>query len=499
MTVMLISRGRGQSAVAAAAYRSGSTLRDGRYGITHRYAGRRGIAHAEILAPDDAPPWTRDRETLWNAVEAAETRKDAQLARLIEVSLPVELSADERLALLRDYIARELIAKGMIADLSMRGESRNPHAHIMLTLRPVTATGFGPKERCWNSRSTLVQWRSAWAARVNEHLARAGHAVMIDHRTLEAQQIELSPGRRVGISRTRRADQALPGHIAERIAEQQRIARVNGETILEDPTVALRALTHQRRIFSREDLAQFLRSRTGDVAQFDAAMNAVLRCPDCVALDPADGLEGRFSYRGLIEAQASLLRRVTSMAARRGHGVAPAPQVARAPGVAVAPNGASTAPSAMSDAERRVLGYVLDEGDAKALTLREEQKPAVLAAAHAAWRAAGFETVAAANSEHLAGAVEAACGIRALSADQWEERWQRREDELSKQTVLVIDGGQMIGLKQLERLVAAADRARGKMVLIADAGSLAAMKAEPPFLALWRRIGPPSDDAGSVA
>ncbi len=160
--------------VAAAAYRLGAALRDERYGVTHNYVGRRGVAHSEIMAPPDVPGWARDREFLWNRVEAGESRKDSQLARLIEIGLPRELGLDENVALLRDYIETEFVSQGMIADFSVRMAGSNPHSHILLTLRRVTSAGFGPKERRWNGKTTLLQWRAAWAERANEHLARAG-------------------------------------------------------------------------------------------------------------------------------------------------------------------------------------------------------------------------------------------------------------------------------------------------------------------------------------
>ena len=214
---------------AAAAYRSGSSLHDERYGLTHDYSRQRPVAHAEIMSPASAPAWVQDRETLWNRVEAAERRKDSQLARAIEVSLPVELSPVQNVALLRDYIAQEFISKGMIADFSMRAnDSNNPHAHILLTLREATASGFGPKMRHWNRKTNLLEWRSAWAERANQHLARAGHAVRIDHRTLEAQQIELAPGRKMGVGAREAGEQTLPDYLQERVAEQQRIAKENG-------------------------------------------------------------------------------------------------------------------------------------------------------------------------------------------------------------------------------------------------------------------------------
>jgi hypothetical protein len=479
LSVSLISRGRGQSAVAAAAYRSGTTLRDHRVGATHRYATRRGAVHSRILAPTQAPAWARDREALWNAVEAGEVRKDAQLARLVEVSLPVELTVEERLLLLEDFIAREFVAKGMIADLFVGGDAHNPHAHIMLTLRPVTPGGFGPKERSWNGRAALVGWRSSWAARANEHLARAGHGVRIDHRTLEAQKIDLLPARRVGVARARRTEEALPGHMTDRVVEQQRIAGANGAIILEDPTVALHALTQQRPIFSAQDLEQFLRPRTGGQAQLEQAMNAVLHCPDCIALDSAAGT-ARFTYRDLIEAEASLMRRSSAMAARRGHGAVADP--------------ADDAGSGTAGGERQALCYLLAEGDLKALTVSDSQKGRLLSQARMAWERAGLAAWAAAPTEHAAEVLKALCAIRCASVTRWEDLWRQGEERLDKRTVFLIDGCEDIPLKPLERLLGAADNARAKAVLIADHDSIRAMRVDPPFLAVWRRVGPLSDD-----
>src|SRR5258708_27022680 len=115
----VISRARGQSITAAAAYRSGSALRDERHGLTHNYTRSRKAAHSEIMSPAGAPAWVHDREMLWNRVEAGERRKDSQLARAIEIGLPVELCHPESLALVRDYIAPEFVSKGMLAAFSI--------------------------------------------------------------------------------------------------------------------------------------------------------------------------------------------------------------------------------------------------------------------------------------------------------------------------------------------------------------------------------------------
>ena len=193
LSAKVIGRAAGRSSVAAAAYRSGGRLRDARQGIEHDYSRKGDVVHSEILAPETAPDWMRDRDQLWNAVEAVERRKDAQLAREIEVALPRELGRDARLELVRGFVAREFVGRGMIADLSVHeGRARDgreqPHAHIMLSLRELTGDGFGKKAREWNAPERLTGWREAWAREANGALERAGHAARIDHRTLEAQR-----------------------------------------------------------------------------------------------------------------------------------------------------------------------------------------------------------------------------------------------------------------------------------------------------------------------
>ena len=126
----------------------------------HDYRNRReDLDGAEILTPRGSPAWAQDRARLWNAVEAAERRKDAQVAREVRVAIPRELSADDRRALVRDYAQRSFVDRGMVADIAFHGgQGENPHAHIMLTTRTLTPEGFGNKNRQWNKKEHLVTW-----------------------------------------------------------------------------------------------------------------------------------------------------------------------------------------------------------------------------------------------------------------------------------------------------------------------------------------------------
>ena len=192
MSVKVHSRSNGASSVAAAAYRSGEKLIDQRTDETHDYSRRDGVDDAKIHAPEDAPEWARDREQLWNAAEEAEVRKDAQVAREVEVALPVELSKEQQQDLAGGFIEREFVGRGMVADVAYHdGGGHNPHAHILLTTRTIGPEGFGGKERGWNRKELLSEWREAWARDTNQALERAGKQwSRIDHRSLAVQQQE---------------------------------------------------------------------------------------------------------------------------------------------------------------------------------------------------------------------------------------------------------------------------------------------------------------------
>jgi ATP-dependent exoDNAse (exonuclease V) alpha subunit len=313
----VISRARGQRIVAAAAVQAAAKLRDEYYGVVHNHLRREGVEFTEIAAPAGVPAWAFDREQLWNRVEAGERRKDAQLARAIEISLPAEFDLPRCIDLLRDFVLAEFVSRGMIADMSIRRtQLGNPNAHVLLTQRAANAGGFGLKMREWNRKGDLMNWRSAWADCANLHLARAGHAVRIDHRSFDEQQIELTPARRTGIGRTAADLETLPEHLQARFREQRRIAHENGSAILEDPTIAIRALARQRRRFTPEDLRRFLTSRTDGEAQLEAALSCVLACAELVGLNAGQAGPTLYTSRDLLEAEKALLRRAQNMRKR---------------------------------------------------------------------------------------------------------------------------------------------------------------------------------------
>jgi ATP-dependent exoDNAse (exonuclease V) alpha subunit len=207
LSASMIGRSSGRSATASAAYRAACVVRDERTGEVHDYGRKTGVEATLILAPEGAPDWAHDRMALWNAVEAVETRKDAQVAREITVALPAELDAADRRALVEGWVADQLVSQGMVADIAFHtphreGDQRNHHAHILLTTRVLGPEGFGPKERGWNGKDQLATWRESWAEAQNRALERAHVSERVDHRGLAAQGLEDLPTRHLGPAAT---------------------------------------------------------------------------------------------------------------------------------------------------------------------------------------------------------------------------------------------------------------------------------------------------------
>jgi len=178
--VKVIQRSKGRSSVASAAYRSGDNIKDNRQNLTFDYSRKQNIIHSEILTPDNAPEWTQDRAKLWNMVEQSETRKDAQTARDITISLHEELTIEENKRLIQNYIKNNFVSSGMVADLAMHDEKtadggRNLHAHIMLTMRELEEEEFNNKKnRDWNKKELVTNWRNSWEELSNEALKEKG-------------------------------------------------------------------------------------------------------------------------------------------------------------------------------------------------------------------------------------------------------------------------------------------------------------------------------------
>ena len=199
----IISRGKqGHSSVAAAAYRTGTKIRDERMDKLHDYSSRtKGVVDTVILRPENSPQWSAHTASLWNKVELTEKRKDAQLAREFILSVPRELNAKEQFELAVGWAQKELVSKGMVAEVSLHNpkSGKNPHVHILCTMRTINDDQFSAKKpREWNDKALLVHQRESWANDVNAALEKAGRSERVDHRSLKDRGLDQIPQPKIG-------------------------------------------------------------------------------------------------------------------------------------------------------------------------------------------------------------------------------------------------------------------------------------------------------------
>ena len=280
LSIKIISRGKGKSAVAAASYRSGEKIKNEYDGIVHDFTRKGGIAHREILLPQNAPQEFSDRGTLWNSVEKIEKSKNSQLAREIEIALPKELNREKQIELVREYVKENFVKVGMCADIAVHDKNDgNPHCHIMLAMRPLNEdTTWGAKSKKeyildkngekvklkngnyktrkidtvdWNEQEKAEQWRKAWADITNKYLEENSIQEKVDHRSYQRQGIEQIPTIHLGVSASQMEKKGITtdrGNINREIKYQNKI--------LKEITRRIKALLNWIRGIGKEEKAE---------------------------------------------------------------------------------------------------------------------------------------------------------------------------------------------------------------------------------------------------
>ena len=509
-----VSRASGRSAVASMAYRAGERLTNERDGITHDFTRKEGVEHAEIVLPEGVnADWARDRSDLWNAAEFAEKRKDARVAREFEVALPHELTAEQRLEATRELASALANRYGAAVDFAIHSphdasDVRNHHAHVMMTTRQVTEDGLGDKtyierENKWllaNGLPTtdmqLRDLRQTWEGIANEHLARAGHDLRIDHRSHMERGLEIVPTEHMGVHATQMERRGLD---VARTRLDEDAARRNADLIREKPEQVLSLITAEKSVFDRHDVARALHRYINDDAQeFQSAFAKVMASPALAELQPerTDPETGevtlaRYSTREMVEIESGMMESAQRMSAARDHGV-DRRHVERAIGAqdAAIQRGSGDASARLSDEQRRAIGHITGPERASVVVgFAGAGKSTMLAAAREAWEAEGYRVHGAALSGKAAEGLEESSGIQSRTLASWSRGWENERHQLGRGDVFVIDEAGMIGSRQLARFVGEAEARGAKIVLVGDHEQLQAIGAGAPFRAITEEIG----------
>ncbi|KAA1183882.1 Ti-type conjugative transfer relaxase TraA [Rhizobium tropici] len=524
-SVSVVARGSGRSAVLSAAYRHCARMEYEREARTIDYTRKQYLLHEEFVIPSNAPEWLRsmvaDRsissasEAFWNKIEDFEKRSDAQLAKDVTIALPIELTAEQNIALMRDFIDRHVIAKGMVADWVYHDAPGNPHVHLMTTLRPLTEDGFGPKtiavlgpdgNPIRNDAGKIVYelwagglddfnaFRDGWFACQNRHLALAGLDLRIDGRSFEQQGIELVPTIHIGAGATaidRKAEQAKTRSWAgsaklERIELQAARRSENARRIQRRPEIVLELIARQKSVFDSQDVAKILHRYIDDAALFQNLMVRVLQSPEALRLEReriafATGarVPAKYTMRALIRLEAEMANRAIWLSGRSSHGVRDAVIEATL-----------TRHSRLSEEQKTAIEHVAGpERIAAVIGRAGAGKTTMMKAAREAWEAAGYRVVGGALAGKAAEGLEKEAGISSRTLSSWELRWKEERNQLDARTVFVLDEAGMVSSRQMAQLVETVTKAGAKLVLVGDPEQLQPIEAGAAFRAIADRIG----------
>lgn len=519
-SVSIVSRGSGRSAVLSAAYRHCAKMEYEREARTIDYTRKQGLLHEEFLLPADAPRWVRslvaDRsvsdavEAFWNKVEAFEKRADAQLARDLTIALPLELSVEQNIALVRDFVEKHILAKGMVADWVYHDNPGNPHIHLMTTLRPLSEDGFGPKKvavidgdgqpvRTKSGKILYELWagstddfnvlRDGWFERLNHHLAIGGIDLRVDGRSYEKQGIDLEPTIHLGVGAKaieRKAEQKGDRPELERVELNEQRRSENTRRILRNPAIVLDVITREKSVFDERDIAKVLHRYIDDPALFQQLMLKIILNPEVLRLqrdtiDFATGekLPARYSTRAMIRLEATMARQATWLSNREGRGVSHS-----------ALDATFQRHERLSDEQKAAIERVAGPARIAAVVGRAGAgKTTMMKAAREAWELAGYRVVGGALAGKAAEGLEKEAGIQSRTLASWELRWNRGRDVLDDKTIFVMDEAGMVASKQMAGFVDAVVRAGAKIVLVGDPEQLQPIEAGAAFRAIVDRIG----------
>ncbi|MBY2936080.1 Ti-type conjugative transfer relaxase TraA [Rhizobium leguminosarum] len=524
-SVSIVARGSGRSAVLSAAYRHCAKMDYEREARTIDYTRKRGLLYEEFVIPAGAPTWLRamiaDRsvsgasEAFWNKVEAFEKRSDAQLAKDVTIALPIELSAEQSIALVRDFVERHITSKGMVADWVYHDAPGNPHVHLMTTLRPLTERGFGAKKiavtspdgnpmrndagkivyELWaGSADDFNTIRDGWFACQNRHLALAGLDIRVDGRSFEKQGIELTPTIHLGAGTKaidRKAEQANARSSAwspklERIELQEDRRTENARRIQRRPEIVLDLITREKSVFDERDVAKILHRYIDDAALFQNLMVRILQSPEALRLerdriDFATGIRtpAKYTTREMIRLEAEMVSRAIWLSGRASHGVREAVLEAT-----------FARHARLSDEQRTAIERVAGgERIAAVIGRAGAGKTTMMKAAREAWEASGYRVVGGALAGKAAEGLEKEAGIQSRTLSSWELRWNQSRDQIDTRTVFVLDEAGMVSSRQMALFVEAVSKAGAKLVLVGDPEQLQPIEAGAAFRAIADRIG----------
>ncbi|MCL6230283.1 Ti-type conjugative transfer relaxase TraA [Bartonella bilalgolemii] len=522
--------GSGKSAVSAAAYRHRTRMFDELEGShTHKYDKDKDLVHSEMNFSEDSKEWIMQQlryfntnekksEWLWNTVQNNE-RVNGQLAREIVIALPLELSKDQNISLVRDFINENFTSHNLVSDWVYHNKEGNPHVHIMHTLRPVTKNGFGSKkiavlnedgsikkslvtihdkkgnavrkeerivyENVIGYKDAMKKLRNSWGELATKHLSLSGHDIKVDMRSYEERGLSIKPTIHLGQSAHAMKEKGL---ISDAVQANEKIKQKSAKKIKENPDEVLKLISFEKSTFSRRDFAKIINRYVDDINDFNDIMMRLEKSDNLIKIKDHSNPNGTiYSTKEIIKTEYDMARSVVSLAQTTGHGVQ-SNKVFEA--IKFIENKDRSHPFKFAEEQILAVQHITENNGVAAIVgYAGAGKSTLLEAANVAWTNDGKRVFGAALAGKAAEGLEKSSGIKSKTLSAWELAWKNKKEQLRVGDVFVIDEAGMVSSKQLSRFVQKVEKVGAKIVLIGDPMQLQPIEAGAAFRAVVDHIG----------
>lgn len=448
-----ISRGKAQSAVASAAYRAAEKLHDKTIDKHFNYSRKQEVSYTEIMLPNGSDQKFKDRETLWNEVEKSEKRKDAELAKEYQISIPKELNKEQSIELIKEFTQRVFVDKGLAADVCFHKlESENPHAHIMTTTRTLDANGLSiKKDRSIKPKNYIVELRKEWEITANQYMQSKGIDESISASSYKSLGIDIE-----GIHTS------LGGADGKIHTELQR--EINSLKLLNDPSQIAIALTDKKAIFNDRDVNNFLNRHVMDEHR-DEVMSGLIKDDQLVVIDKEKGLYTSVDY---LASERSLVADVKEASKRHTFPVKQKvmDDVSREMGLSKQQETALAFCTKNDSNVKNIEGFA---GSGKSYTIN---------AIREVYERSGYSTVGLALSGIISDNLSKDANIEQSSTiASFLNRYDKGNINIDSKTVVFTDESSLIGVKDYSRIKSIVKEANAKIINVGDDNQLQAIQA----------------------
>ena len=457
-TTKIYSRGKGHSAVAAAAYRSATTLCDERTGETHNYENKEHVIYNSIMLPDGADEKFLNREYLWNKVEESEKRKDSALCKDIIIALPKELKEEEWIELSRRFTEEHYVSKGIAADIAVHNNEGNPHCHILLTTRRIlgnklsekkaTDLDAGHRYSAKIGKSFLADkniTNNYWRELQNKYFEENHLDIVVDQNYLISQRHE---GRVTNEAHYVKQENAL------KVEQSKEIA-------LNDPDLAVTILSKRNTVMSEKDIESFAYKHSSSKEEFQKVKESIINNKNVIELGPGDDGRLRYTTKHAIKKENVLINDAAKLNKQSNH------RVRKKTLKAVISD------NSLKEGQEKALKHLLCNSDVSVVVGKPGTgKSYMLNSAREAWEREGYSVNGAAVSGIAVEGLERSSGINSRVIASWNYCIENGYKSLSEKDIFVIDEAGMADSYDLAKLTSHVKSKGAKLVLIGDPDQL---------------------------